>query len=710
MKVKKSKIVAKRVKKKQQLKKPLSKVTTEEFFEQNFEDSSGEDEERKSGSNSEDKDYDSGESDMDPDEHKKSLMKLKDTDPEFYSYLKENDKKLLEFNLSDEDDVPSEIEDSKTHTLEDNLEIASDESDYEPVGEEGSTTLGGPQKVTQKLLQTWQDELEKTRPLKTIKNVVEAFHAALQMVEEPNEPKSTRYKVEGATAFNGIVRLCILHLPPAFKKFLQLGPGNSFEAHKAKRFVKVKTVIKSYLTDLIKILKNVTSSNILTVLLKHLHQMLPYVHSFSTLSKPLLRILLQMWSSGEDTVRVVAFLNILHYALGRKGSILETLLKTMYVKYVENSKFVSPITLPGINFMRHSLCEIFMLDCNLSYNHAFLYIRQLAIHLRNAVTLKKKEYFQAVYNWQYINSLRFWAELIRLKNQSMLQSLLYPLVQIITGTIKVIPTTQYYPLRFHCIEILINISKDTDTFIPILPFALEILDSYDFNKRHKAVSMKPIPLTCVLRMSKAQLQENGFKDSIIENIYELVLTCAEKDSHKIYFPDMYVPCVIQLKAFVKKCHVANYCRKIKQLLDKIEENRQFIEKQRANVAFELKDTVEIKNWENRMRAQGTPISKFFESWIKIQRSQKLKLLTKNDEVADFGLPTLKKLKERARETEENGDDDEDELEVLEKRKRKSKSGRRAEKKKTKHAALEDIEDLPRENTDIVKETSVNDWD
>lgn len=42
------------------------------------------------------------------------------------------------------------------------------------------------------------------------------------------------------------------------------------------------------------------------------------------------------------------------------------------------------------------------------------------------------------------------------------------------GTIKVIPTPQYYPLRFHCLQMLIDISKETDTFIPILPFLLEV--------------------------------------------------------------------------------------------------------------------------------------------------------------------------------------------------------------------------------------------
>lgn len=62
----------------------------------------------------------------------------------------------------------------------------------------------------------------------------------------------------------------------------------------------------------------------------------------------------------------------------------------MYEKYGQNTKFVSLKALPGINFMRHSLVEIYLLDHNVSYRHAFLHIRQLAIDLRNAITLKNK--------------------------------------------------------------------------------------------------------------------------------------------------------------------------------------------------------------------------------------------------------------------------------------------------------------------------------
>ncbi|XP_012143161.2 nucleolar complex protein 2 [Megachile rotundata] len=716
MKDKRVRSVSKKIKKPTTKKrKPLSKVTVDEFFNQSFEDDgSNDDDEYKDkdenvNENVDEDEADSSENDMDPMEHKKSLMKLKQTDPEFYTYLKENDKNLLEFNISDDDDEEDSSNELDTkHIPSDRLEVASDESDYE--GDDGATK--DKRKITLQLLKTWQTDIQKDKSLKTIKCAIEAFHAALQTVVDVPDADYVGYKVEGGAVFNGVVQLCVMYLPDALKQYLKLNSESQAQVHKSKRFVKIKSILKSYLTDLIKILQNVTSSNIITVLLKHLHQMLPYTQSFSSLNKILLRILLKFWTSGEETVRVVSFLCILRLATSNRESLLEMLYKAMYVKYVENSKFVSVTTLPGINFMRHSLVEIYSLDHNLAYNHAFLYIRQLAIHLRNAVTLKKKEHFQAVYNWQYINSLRFWSELINAsKSNSMLHSLLYPLVQIIIGTIKVIPTPQYYPLRFHCVQILIDISRETDTFIPMLPFLLEILDSYDFNKKHKAVSMKPIPFICILRMSKSQLQENGFKDNVIESIYKLILESAAKDSYKIYFPDLYIPCIIQLKAFLKKCHIANYCRKMKQLLEKIEENRKYIETERNKTVIDLKNMPAIKNWENKIKTEGTSLSKFYESWINIHQSQKLKLLTKNEELAEYNIPTIKKLKKGKSKEDSAGESDESSDFELRIKSNEEKSETRTKRKKKKLKTSKNIEDieLPTENTDIVQDIKSEDW-
>ncbi|XP_018397154.1 PREDICTED: nucleolar complex protein 2 homolog [Cyphomyrmex costatus] len=702
-------------------KKNLSKLTTEEFFKQNFETDSdicedSEEDKNIDNRNNEQMDSDNSEDNLDPAEHKKSLIKLKDTDPEFYQYLKDNDKNLLDFKVSDDEDDKDDNSsiNNNRHVPNENLVVASDDSDFQPEETEG----GSKKKITKQLLKTWQQKIQTDKSIITIKCAVEAFHAALDSIAIPDKntmkhKNITEYKVEGSAIFNGVMQLCIMYLPDAFKRFLKLDE-ESHEAHKSTRFVKIRYILKLYLSDLIKLLQSVASSSILTILLKHLRQVLLYTCSFSRLTKPLLRTLIKFWSSAEETVQVTAFLNILHVATNKK-SVLEKLLKTMYVKYVQNSKFVSPNTLPGINFMKHSLVEIYLLDHDVSYNHAFLYIRQLAINLRNAITLKKQENFQAVYNWQYINSLRFWTELIiKSKEKSMLRSLLYPLVQVIVGTIKVIPTPQYYPLRFHCIEMLIIISNKTRTFIPILPFLLEILDSYDFNKKHKAVTMKPIPLICILRMSKSQLVENGFKDSIIETVYRFILENAANDSYKIYFPDLYIPCIIQLKAFLKKCHVAAYCKKIKQLLNMIEENRKYIEAERIKSMINLNNIAEITNWENRMKTDGTEISKFYTSWIEIHKSQMLKLLTKNEEVLNVPVNTPKKQKLDERNAEDSEEESEFELrlkgtEIETETKKSLNKKKRKKNKKQKIANYIEDEDLPREDTDIVQDINSDDW-
>ncbi|XP_046961477.1 nucleolar complex protein 2 homolog [Vanessa cardui] len=662
------------------------------------------------------------EEELSPETHKKSLEKLKKIDPDFYNFLEENDENLLNFEDDSADDASDKDEDDKTH-IPGPITGDSDESDFE---DEGAKPVQG--RVTLKMVAQWQAELQGDGKikLKSLTTIIKVFNAAMLRATSDDGTTEGEFKVEGSSVFNAVIQMCVLYLPAAIKKYLGMEQSGK-DPQKCKHFIKIKGPLVAYLKDLLKLLGGITSDNILTVLLKHLHQMSVYVACFNSISKQALKKLIILWSNSEETVRVLAFLCILRITRNQQAALLNLVLKAMYLTYVKNCKFVSPSTWPGINFMRRSLVEMFTLDLNVAYHHVFLYIRQLAIHLRNAIVVQKIENRQAVYNWQFVNSLHLWADLISAtSNKPQLQPLLYPLVMVITHTIKLVPTHQYYPLRFHCVEILINLSKESDTFIPVLPFLVEVLTTYDFNKKHKKVSMKPLDFSCVLRLAKSQLAENGFKDSVIDRVYGLLLEYMANQSYSIAFPDLSLLAIIQIKQFLKTCSVSNYTKRLRQLLEKIEENSKFIEKERAKVSFALNDEKMVAAWEARIKTKGTPLLTFFESWNKVNKIQKRKKITKNDEIAGE-LPMIKRPKIMETEdkvpkpenkgplvlfpSDSEGEEDnfklgeeEEEVEKPKKVKTKKKANKKKENKKETKAEI----NVP-DKGDVVQDFSVRDW-
>ena len=308
-------------------------------------------------------------------DHKMSLDNLKKTDPEFYKFLQENDKNLLDF---DDDDDEEEGEDEIDEEL--------DEIDKED--EKKSQTI-----VTMKLINEWSEKLRNDFDLTVIRNVIKSLKAA---VNQASGESSCEFKVEDSNMFNAVINLCLVDLLPAIKKFLKLplqtqnSEGKIIPAKKSKNWKKIGFIIRGYLIQILNILNVVSDVSILATLLHHTLDLIPYFISFSHLNRKLIKKMIEFWSEGEEKVRIISFLCILRISRNEEKFMLSFILKKLYFSYIKNCKFTTIDTWPSINFMMRSLIELYSLDHVVAYQHAFVFIKQLAIQLRNAMTIKKK--------------------------------------------------------------------------------------------------------------------------------------------------------------------------------------------------------------------------------------------------------------------------------------------------------------------------------
>ena len=332
---------------------------------------------------------------------KQYLATLKDKDPEFHAFLQENDKDLLDFDESSDGEEEDENEPlDPVHTLPDSLEVASDDSDFEEEGEDEKFE-GKSKKVTKSMIENWAEKLDHQPTIQVLSEVVLAFKGALANIssiqdqDKNSESKKgkkagnvTKYKVENGVTFNALIRLLITKLEPALNSLIKAKKVQDLA--KSKNWKPLNKWLKSYLTDLSKFLNSISEASVVSAVLKHINNLVLYYAALPKNAKTVLKSLITLWSTqAEESVRVLAFMAIIRLVRtsmsSEENSLLELVMKQMYMAYIRNAKFTSPNTWPMIHFMRRSLAEIFLLDTNLAYKHAFIYIRQLTIHLRNAM-------------------------------------------------------------------------------------------------------------------------------------------------------------------------------------------------------------------------------------------------------------------------------------------------------------------------------------
>ncbi|KIR51844.1 nucleolar complex protein 2 [Cryptococcus gattii Ru294] len=601
-----------------------------------------------------DDEEDDGEEDpLDEEAMKKAMKDLAKNDPEFFKYLKENDEDLLDFGQSSKASKGKGKQDEDEEDDEDE----EMESDEEGLGEDEEEDEAERKRitVTLKMLRQWQEGMLRQHSIRSLRKTLIAFRAAAHMNEEDGDQGSgldTKYIIDSAQVFNKIVVTALKFTPVVIAHHF---PYKTLPQGKVKLQPPKKTnqtlnrLILSHFSTLLHLIKSLPTapssvapkkdegaSGLLLTAVGESTKLIPWVLSARKHLRAYLKVLLDLWSSAGDDVRIASFLAVRKLFVAGDDAVKDLCLRNIYRSLLPPLRNTTPHTLPSLNLMKNTASELYQLAPSLSYQHAFGFIRMLAVHLRNVVRSSttgkagdNQQAFKAVYNWQYVHCIDFWSQVLAgaasVENQkanagleSPLKPLVYPLVQIALGAVRLLPSSRYFPLRFHILHSLLRIVSRTGTYIPLAPFLLEILDSTEFRRANpKKGTIKPLDFEYIIRAPAAYPKTRVFQEGLGEELVFLLGEYHAAVSTQIAFPEMVLPVILTIKKHIKKGSAgsAKVVSSLKVLVEKLEATRTFIENKRRNVSFAPRDRAEVDRFLEGQGPEVTPVG----NWMRLQR-------------------------------------------------------------------------------------------
>ncbi|KAI9759307.1 MAG: Nucleolar Complex 2 protein [Chaenotheca gracillima] len=591
----------------------------------------------------------------DPGMSKAEMDALAEKDPEFYKFLQENDAELLDFDEDGElaggaglSDSDQEVDQPKKKTKKAKKQKKEEKEEEEVVedDEESDEEIAGVgTEVTMDLIKKWEKAMTDMQSLRASREAVLAFRAAAHVNED--DGRSYKYSIGNPDVYHGLLVLTLTNVPKVLQHHLPIkesAAGKLRIPTESKKFRTLSPLLKSHALALDHLLTGLSDAATLKLTLSSIVPLLPYFLSFKKLLRNLVKTVVGIWSDSSNTeaTRVTAFLVLRRLAVIGDSGLREVVLKTAYQGLVRGSQHTTVHTIQGVNLMKNSAAELWGLDQTVGYTTGFSFIRQLAIHLRGSITNPTKESYKTVYNWQFVHSLDFWSRVLSTHCDSLkeaeagkdsaLRPLIYPAVQIALGAMRLIPTAQYFPLRFQLVRSLLRISLSTGTYIPLAPALLEVLNSAEMKKAPKPTTLKSLDFSIVIRAPKTLLRTRIYQDGVGEQIAELLTEFFVLWTRNIAFPELSLPVLVMLKRWLKEVsnkQTGNKNGKVNSAIglavQKLEANSKWVEERRAKVEFAPNNRAGVEGFLKEVDWTKTPLGAFVSGQRK-QRLEKAKIL------------------------------------------------------------------------------------
>ncbi|KAF5940420.1 hypothetical protein HYC85_021587 [Camellia sinensis] len=541
-------------------------------------------------------------------EHKLQLQRLKEKDPDFFQFLKEHDKELLEFNDEDiDEDIETEMdeemqEDEETEALD--IKHLARTADKEAKSSKNV--------ITSAMVDSWCNAIRKNSNLGAVRSLMRAFRTACHYGDDGED--EAKFSIMSSSVFNKIMLFVLSEMDGILRALLKLPPSGGkketiTDLMSTRQWKNYSHLVKSYLGNALHVLNQMTDTEMISFTLRRLRYSSILLATFPSLLRRYIKVLLHFWGIGGGALPVVSFLFIRDLCIRLGSDCLDECFKGIYKAYVLSCQFVNASKLQHIQFLGNCVTEVLGVDLPTAYQHAFVFIRQLAMILQEALTMKTKEAFRKVYEWKYMNCLELWTGAIcAYGSEADFRPLAYPLAQIISGVARLVPTARYFPLRLRCVRMLNRIAASTGTFIPVSLVLLDMLEMKELNRPPTGGVGKAVDLRTILKVSKPTLKTRAFQEACVFSVVEELAEHLAQWSYSIAFFELSFIPAVRLRNFCKSTKVERFRREMKQLIRQIEANAEFTNQKRISISFLPNNPAAASFLEDEKKSGASPLS------------------------------------------------------------------------------------------------------
>lgn len=475
------------------------------------------------------------------------MKNLAKQDPEFYQYLKANDKELLaaaedDDDEDDEDDGDEEVQ----HSDDEDAEVYDDQDEEtDPAAAENTGEI-----ITPELFESMQTAASSGggKNLKALRALVQAFAAAFQQ-ESRNGVRASPYVITSGVVFQKVVSLCIGSMRHLLDVYFDVKPlpggagGSNTRPTASAQWRRGRAVVKTYLSALVHALADAPDPSMCHHLLRHCQSLLPYFAPFPRLSRLLLKQALAAWGQKEK-VGVQAFLVIRSMALACPFPFIELTFKGCYIAFGRHTGLAPASTQQRQQqeFLAQCVVELYSLDTAAAYEHAFVYLRELAVQMRQGIASKTSAAVSEVTSWSFLNRFSLWGRAIcAMPSKSAgLGDLVYPYVQMAMALLQFVKGARLSPLRLHIIRACLRVTQHAAVYVPLAPPLLEMFRFPEVAKSSN-VTGTAVNMECSIKISATALRTRAACDSIVTAALAMLHKFCCLHATSVAFPELVLP-------------------------------------------------------------------------------------------------------------------------------------------------------------------------